>query len=814
MAFSDLGLSGKVLQAVESSGYTQPTPIQAEAIPHVLARRDVLGIAQTGTGKTAAFTLPMLTLLETGRARARMPRTLILEPTRELAAQVEESFIKYGVHHKLNVALLIGGVSFADQDAKITRGVDVLIATPGRLLDHFERGKLLLSGIEVLVIDEADRMLDMGFIPDIERICKMVPFTRQTLFFSATMPPEIQNLVDNFLSNPARIEVARASSTANTITQLAVASGSEASQKRKTLRRLIRDADELKNGIIFCNRKRDVAVVQRSLEKHGFSVVALHGDMDQRSRMQALDRFRNNDVQLLVASDVAARGLDIPDVSHVFNYDTPHHAEDYVHRIGRTGRAGRKGTAYTIITPDDSKSAAAIVAMTGKDFEWLGPSLEESGVAAGDDGASRDRRHDRRRGKDGKDNRRGRDSRRQESGEADEAQAARPLEARQAEQRQQEPRPQEARPHEPRQDSRRDHRGEPRHDARNGGRNGQRDDRRGRGRQERDEPSPPGFGEHIPAFMLVKAAPKRRAGKQAETPAVETRRDAGPVTPVAITPVNETPAVTTAAPEGSRVQDGAPETSPERGERKKRDRRRRGRRETTPAVDATTADTAVDTTDDVIESAAPVQTPAATPETIAAPAEAAASDVAADAATAPDTAPDNAGAAKAVAEKPKRKRAARKTAGENAVAVSEPEAAPARPARSRSRKVAAATPEATPAIAAADEPAPAVEEKPAVKKRAPRKTAAEKPATGGDAAGEPAATKDAAEKTPARKKTAPRKKAAAETDAIEAPVAAAAAQPAAEAEPVKAPRPARTRTRRSARTTRGAENPAGEETDA
>ncbi len=378
MSFSDLGLSEKVQQAVAAAGYTTPTPIQASAIPHVLQRRDVLGIAQTGTGKTAAFTLPMLTLLEHGRARARMPRTLILEPTRELAAQVQESFEKYGVNHKLSVALLIGGVSFSDQDAKISRGVDVLIATPGRLLDHFERGKLLLTGIEVLVIDEADRMLDMGFIPDIERICRLVPFTRQTLFFSATMPPEIQRLTETFLHNPVKVEVARASSTAATITQRLVASGSEQHQKRETLRRLIRSAgDELQNGIIFCNRKRDVAIVVRSLQRHGFNAVALHGDMDQRSRMQALDSFRNGSVNLLVASDVAARGLDIPAVSHVFNFDVPHHAEDYVHRIGRTGRAGRTGYATTIVAPGDEKALAAIEALTGQTIPWAGPTLAE-----------------------------------------------------------------------------------------------------------------------------------------------------------------------------------------------------------------------------------------------------------------------------------------------------------------------------------------------------------------------------------------------------------------------------------------------------
>ncbi|MDF2621179.1 MAG: box helicase domain protein [Xanthobacteraceae bacterium] len=377
MPFNELGLSDKVLSAVADAGYTEPTPIQAQAIPHVLARRDVLGLAQTGTGKTAAFTLPMLTLLEQGRARARMPRTLILEPTRELAAQVEENFTKYGKNHKLNVALLIGGVSFGDQDAKLLRGVDVLIATPGRLLDHVERGRLLLSGIEVLVIDEADRMLDMGFIPDIERVCKLVPFTRQTLFFSATMPPEIQRLVAQFLSNPVQIEASRPSSTAANITQLLVACAKEDFAKRETLRNLINSAENLQNGIIFCNRKSEVAVVQKSLKRHGFNVVALHGDMDQRSRMQALDQFRTGEATLLVASDVAARGLDIPAVSHVFNYDTPHHAEDYVHRIGRTGRAGRAGAAFTIVTPADAKSLAAIEKLIGRSIDWKeGSSLD------------------------------------------------------------------------------------------------------------------------------------------------------------------------------------------------------------------------------------------------------------------------------------------------------------------------------------------------------------------------------------------------------------------------------------------------------
>jgi len=390
MKFDELGLSPKVLEAVRASGYETPTPIQAQAIPHALQRRDVLGIAQTGTGKTAAFTLPMLSRLEQGRARARMPRTLILEPTRELAAQVEEAFGKYGINHKLNVALLIGGVSFGDQEAKITRGADVLIATPGRLLDFADRGKILLTGIEILVIDEADRMLDMGFIPDIERICKLVPFTRQTLFFSATMPPEITRLTEQFLQNPVRIEVSRPSSTNASTTQSLVKSGVTPEEKRATLRRVIRSAENFKNAIIFCNRKRDVQVVYRSLEKHGFSVGALHGDMDQRARMAALEAFRNDQVQLLVCSDVAARGLDIPDVSHVINYDTPHHAEDYVHRIGRTGRAGKSGVAVTIATRLDTKAIDEIEKLIARKIDWAPGAVDAEPEVAPERPARRD----------------------------------------------------------------------------------------------------------------------------------------------------------------------------------------------------------------------------------------------------------------------------------------------------------------------------------------------------------------------------------------------------------------------------------------
>ena len=368
MTFDDLGLAPEILKAVAETGYTTPTPIQAQAIPHVLAGRDVLGIAQTGTGKTASFTLPMIDKLSRGRARARMPRSLILEPTRELAAQVAENFETYGKYNKLSMALLIGGVSFGDQEKKLDRGVDVLIATPGRLLDHCSRGKVLLTGVQILVIDEADRMLDMGFIPDIEEICKKLPFTRQTLFFSATMPPEIQRLTDTFLHNPERIEVARASSTSATIRQVLVKTTRDS--KRDVLQEIIEN-ENVKNAIIFCNRKRDVSVLERALTKSGLSAGAIHGDLDQSTRTRTLDGFRKGNIRLLVASDVAARGLDIPDVSHVFNYDVPSHAEDYVHRIGRTGRAGKSGTAYTLATREDGKYLAAIEKLIGNPIPGL-----------------------------------------------------------------------------------------------------------------------------------------------------------------------------------------------------------------------------------------------------------------------------------------------------------------------------------------------------------------------------------------------------------------------------------------------------------
>ncbi|MGK7653357.1 DEAD/DEAH box helicase [Roseovarius sp. B08] len=395
--FSDLNLNPKVLKAVEEAGYETPTPIQAGAIPPALEGRDVLGIAQTGTGKTAGFTLPMLSLLARGRARARMPRSLVLCPTRELAAQVAENFDTYSKYLKLTKALLIGGVSFKEQEQIIDKGVDVLIATPGRLLDHFERGKLILSDVKVMVVDEADRMLDMGFIPDIERIFGLTPFTRQTLFFSATMAPEIERITNTFLSSPERIEVARQATASETIEQgVAMFKPSRRdradSEKRKLLRALIdAEGEKLTNAIIFCNRKTDVDIVAKSLKKYAYDAAPIHGDLDQSQRTRTLDGFRAGSLRILVASDVAARGLDVPSVSHVFNYDVPGHPEDYVHRIGRTGRAGRAGKAITLCNPRDEKALAAVENLIQKEIPKLdAPAGYDAPQAASDDTPSED----------------------------------------------------------------------------------------------------------------------------------------------------------------------------------------------------------------------------------------------------------------------------------------------------------------------------------------------------------------------------------------------------------------------------------------
>ncbi len=397
MTFADLGLSDELLKAVTEAGYDTPTPIQAQAIPPVLMMKDIIGIAQTGTGKTASFVLPMIDILAHGRARALMPRSLILEPTRELAAQVAENFEKYGKYHKLNMALLIGGVQMGDQLKALEKGVDVLIATPGRLMDLFQRGKILLNGCSMLVIDEADRMLDMGFIPDIEEICTKLPAQRQTLLFSATMPAPIKKLADRFLSNPKSIEVARPATASTNITQRLVKVDSR--KKREALRAML-DAEDVLSAVIFCNRKTTVRELNKSLQRHGYKSGEIHGDIDQSARIAELERFRAGTVNILVASDVAARGLDIKGVSHVFNFDAPWHPDDYVHRIGRTGRAGAKGVAYTFVTSDDAEAIDNIQKLIKQKIETIDAPAAAAPAAKAKEEPRRpekDRRPDKRR---------------------------------------------------------------------------------------------------------------------------------------------------------------------------------------------------------------------------------------------------------------------------------------------------------------------------------------------------------------------------------------------------------------------------------
>jgi superfamily II DNA/RNA helicase len=553
--FADLGLSEPILRAVMESGYLYPTPIQEQAIPVVLMGRDVLGVAQTGTGKTAGFTLPMLDILAGSRAKARMPRSLILEPTRELALQVAENFVKYGKHLNLNHALLIGGESMNDQRDVLEKGVDVLIATPGRLLDLFDRGRILLADCKVLVIDEADRMLDMGFIPDVEKIVSFLPRMRQTLFFSATMAPEIRRLADAFLQNPREISVSRAASVATTI--IAGLVWVREHDKREGLRRLLRK-EEVQNALIFCNRKVDVDILYKSLKKHGFSVGALHGDMDQSARFATLNRFKAGDIKLLVCSDVAARGLDIGGLSHVFNFDVPFHAEDYVHRIGRTGRAGREGRAYTLCAPEDAKSLAAIEKLTGTpiprmEIDGLDPVTPEEiaeGAKAkrGRFGRAPSRGPDRGRGRGGEDRgrREEREPRPERSAEPRRGDRRPRRDDRAAEpaaERAAEPRPERAA--EPRRDDRRPRRDDRAPEARHDERRPRRDDRASEPRRDdraseprpdrpyeprrddhrrdrRDDlgPSVRGFGDSVPAFMTIPIPrPKRDAAPDAESEA-------------------------------------------------------------------------------------------------------------------------------------------------------------------------------------------------------------------------------------------------------------------------------------------------------
>ena len=549
--FSDLALDPRVLQAVAEAGYETPTPIQAQAIPEALKGRDVLGIAQTGTGKTASFTLPMITLLGQGRARARMPRSLVLAPTRELAAQVAENFDIYAKHTKLTKALLIGGVAFGEQDKLIDRGVDVLIATPGRLLDHFERGKLLLTGVQIMVVDEADRMLDMGFIPDIERIFQLTPFTRQTMFYSATMAPEIERITNTFLTNPAKIEVARQATTSLTITQSLievkpVRKDRSFADKRAVLRALIKaEGEACTNAIIFCNRKMDVDVVAKSLKSHGFNAAPIHGDLEQSMRMKTLDAFRDGTLHLLVASDVAARGLDIPAVSHVFNFDVPSHPEDYVHRIGRTGRAGRLGKAYTISAPSDEKYLKAIESLIKAEIPR--GALPEGYVP--DSGEGRPDRADRPRedrGAKGRDRSKGRD---RPVKPHDEVASMEPVVAAPVAEVREEPAREERR------EERRDERGterrnEGRGERRDRGENRERreerpaeraaerpndraNDRSGDRREQRDDrrdyrrdrdlgPAVIGMGEHVPDFILRSFAIKPSKTEDADEAATGT----------------------------------------------------------------------------------------------------------------------------------------------------------------------------------------------------------------------------------------------------------------------------------------------------
>ena len=518
--FDSLGLSPEILKAVADSGYTVPTPIQAQGIPHVLQRRDMIGIAQTGTGKTASFTLPMIEMLSRGRAKARMPRALVLEPTRELADQVSENFDRYSKYSKLTHALLIGGTAMDEQIKKLDRGVDVLIATPGRLMDHFNRGRLLLSQVNILVIDEADRMLDMGFIPDVEEICKKLPFTRQTLFYSATMPPEIQRLTDQFLHNPVRIEVSRPATTAANITQEVVEIPANDWAKREALRRLIREAEPtLNNAIVFCNRKRDVDVVAKSLVKHGFDAAPIHGDLDQSLRTRTLDRFRAGELKILVASDVAARGLDVPAVSHVFNFDVPIHADDYVHRIGRTGRAGRSGAAYMLASHRDGKYIEAIEKITGQKLprrEMMDIEVrEETRPRQGDRGGRGGKGGDRGRG--GKD--RNRDRRPPGGKFHDQVASMEPTEVSATQQPVQAETPQVHEQRAPRQEQkpRSEQRQEPRHEQRPRSENRGEKRERGSQRQHNEQAARPEAVDksELPAF-LFRPVPAKKPEPQAD----------------------------------------------------------------------------------------------------------------------------------------------------------------------------------------------------------------------------------------------------------------------------------------------------------
>ncbi|WP_406870634.1 DEAD/DEAH box helicase [Thioclava sp. 'Guangxiensis'] len=661
--FSELKLDPKVLLAIEEAGYTSPTPIQEKAIPPALEGKDVLGIAQTGTGKTASFTLPMLTRLRRGRARARMPRSLVLAPTRELAAQVAENFDLYAKHTKLTRALLIGGVAFGEQDKLIDKGVDVLIATPGRLLDHFERGKLILTDVKVMVVDEADRMLDMGFIPDIERIFQLTPFTRQTLFFSATMAPEIERITNTFLQAPVRVEVARQATTSQTITQkLIEITPPRKDQAAKTKRELLRavitaEGEKLDNGIVFCNRKTDVDIVSKSLQKYGFDAQPIHGDLDQSQRTRTLESFRDGKLKILVASDVAARGLDVPSVSHVFNYDLPMHAEDYVHRIGRTGRAGRLGTAISLATPYDEK-------FLGQIEDLVKTTLPRAEIPEGfelSDAASQAPRPRTERGgrssssRSERGGRNGRDHKRPVPDHGQEASKeplnvavpeAKSVEAKTAERRYDDRRDSERREEAPRAEAETPR--SPRHDHGKSYEHGRaQPERHGSDRYRRnrrdDGPDVVGMGDHVPEFLLrefVISRPKDDEHDEdsvVETTAEVTVEAAAPAAPVEAKADIQAEAQT-------QVQEEAEAPKPTRSRRRKAAPKK---------AEETSAEAAVEASTDA---AAPVATPEADVASEAVPAEPVAAEPAGETAASAEA------AAEEPAAKPKRTRTRSTTA--------------------------------------------------------------------------------------------------------------------------------------------------------
>ncbi|KZB63565.1 DEAD/DEAH box helicase [Thalassospira sp. MCCC 1A02491] len=642
MNFADLGLSEDILKAVADAGYDTPTPIQAQAIPSVLMARDILGCAQTGTGKTASFTLPMLDILHHGRARMRMPRSIILEPTRELATQVAANFDTYGKYMSLSKALIIGGESAAEQGKILEKGADVIIATPGRLIDTFERGKLLLSDCKLLVIDEADRMLDMGFIPDIEKIVNMLPKQRQTLFFSATMPKEIRRLADKFLSNPKEITVAPPSSMAATVEhKLLVLDDFD---KREALRQLIRQ-ENVKNAFVFCNRKKDVDILYKSLTKHGFNAGRMHGDMAQSERTETLAKFKSGEITLLVCSDVAARGIDIADVSHVFNFDVPFNAEDYVHRTGRTGRAGRDGKAFTLAVPEDGKLVAAIHKTINKDI----PLTELDGIETLElDFTGKKRRNKKSRKSNTRDDKPARSAKSNDRGNGDTAKAqpetpAQPAAAKDADQNKA-----------PARDTRGSNERFDRNDRndrsdrsdRNNNRNHRRD------RDDRDDKPVIGFGDHVPSFLLT-AVPASSLGKkpeaEEEAPKKTTKRKT---------------ATKSAAKSDAKSEKTTRAKSPRRSAKKKTDDK--------PAEEA--APTAVDAP---IDAPAEAKVEAKVEANVEAKADAAPAPVEADSAPAPAKA-----AEKKRSPRRPRKKAAPKAASSDTAESTAPAAEPATPATS------------------------------------------------------------------------------------------------------------------------------------